>query len=91
MTTDQLIEWLDNNAYALAMAAVIAYETAPNGSGIDGALGMAGTALMAMVHGETCPLEAASSATGVRTFDRHYWAVRRQLGDDPVLAKKLPE
>ena len=86
-TTD-LIEWIRENSYALAMAAVGAYDMAPNGSGIDHSLGYAGDAIVAMIEGERDPLEAVrKTLPGGRLWkEENHWLPRWQRGEAKVLA-----
>lgn len=85
--TTELTEWIRENSYVLAMAAVGAYEMAPNGSGIDHSLGYAGDAIVAMIEGERDPMEAVRKALNGRLWkDDKHWLPRWQRGEAKVLA-----
>jgi len=87
MPPDQIpLAWLIANAYALACAAVHAFDRAPMGSGVDGALDYATEALEAMFNGERDPLKAAPPEC-----HGDHWLARWQKSDENrVEATEMP-
>lgn len=74
-----LADWIRENSYALAMAAVGAFDMAPEGSGVDLSLGAAGNAIVAMVEGERDPLAAVQKALNGRLWKSNgHWLTRWQ-------------
>jgi hypothetical protein len=75
---DATAAWIRANAYELAMAAVAAYELAPEGSGVDLSLGAAGDAMVAMLDGERDPEAAVRKVLGAQVRDASHWLFRWQ-------------
>ena len=91
-TAIDLADWIRENAYAIAMAAVGAFDLAPNGSGIDGSLGAAADAIRAMIDGERDPLAAVQKALRGNLWEpTGHWLIRWQESESKVLASEREE
>jgi hypothetical protein len=65
-----------HNLYVMSAAVVAAYESSPEGSGVDLSLGLAAGALLSLIEGESDPLVAVCSQN--LTLPSDHWLARWQ-------------